>query len=136
MRKVEVKRSCLSCNTEFTTRQWRVNQGKGKFCSRKCYNNWNQSDRHWRYRGHKKSNGYEMLVSPHSPLANCRGYAPEHRLIMERKLGRGLVPNEIVHHIDLDKTNNSPDNLVVLNNGEHANYHRQINRLFEHWLGG
>jgi hypothetical protein len=46
-------------------------------------------------------------------LANNRGYAYEHRLVMEEKLGRRLRPGEIVHHIDRDGLNNNPDNLSL-----------------------
>lgn len=37
----------------------------------------------------------------------------EHRLVMERKLGRTLNAGEIVHHIDGNKLNNKGRNLVV-----------------------
>lgn len=38
----------------------------------------------------------------------------EHRQIVETLLGRPLKPGEVVHHLDGDKRNNDPDNLVVL----------------------
>ncbi len=38
----------------------------------------------------------------------------EHRQVMETLLGRPLKPGEVVHHLDGDKRNNDPDNLVVL----------------------
>jgi len=48
------------------------------------------------------------------------GYAPIHRMRMQDKLGRKLLPNEVVHHIDGDIYNNSPANLAVYeSNGEH-----------------
>lgn len=37
----------------------------------------------------------------------------EHRVVMERVLGRELFPGENVHHIDGDKRNNDPDNLEL-----------------------
>lgn len=38
---------------------------------------------------------------------------PEHRFVMEQKLGRKLTKGEIVHHIDSARANNSPDNLEL-----------------------
>ena len=37
----------------------------------------------------------------------------EHRLVMERKLGRKLHGSENVHHIDGDRQNNDPSNLEL-----------------------
>lgn len=49
-----------------------------------------------------------------------------HRTIAEQKIGRPLRQGEIVHHIDGDKRNNSPENLEVLENQrEHLLIHRQ-----------
>jgi hypothetical protein len=40
------------------------------------------------------------------------------RLIMEKKLGRKLKYNEVVHHQDDDKQNNAMSNLEVITRGE------------------
>lgn len=37
-----------------------------------------------------------------------------HRQMAAARLGRPLLPGEIVHHLDGDSTNNSHDNLLVL----------------------
>ena len=40
-------------------------------------------------------------------------WSPEHRVVMEKELGRKLASNEIVHHIDRDGTNNKLENLLI-----------------------
>lgn len=42
-----------------------------------------------------------------------RGWLLEHRYVMEQKIGRYLLPDENVHHIDGDRLNNHPDNLEL-----------------------
>ena len=47
-----------------------------------------------------------------------------HRTVAEQKIGRPLKPGEVVHHIDGNTRNNSPDNLEVLpSQAEHARRH-------------
>jgi len=53
----------------------------------------------------------------------------EHRFIAMEILGRDLYENEVVHHIDGNKRNNSPENLMVMSRSEHAKIHAiEINR--------
>lgn len=49
----------------------------------------------------------------------------EHRLIMQNVLGRKLARNEVVHHIDGNKSNNSLENLVVMTRSEHSAMHQK-----------
>lgn len=44
----------------------------------------------------------------------------EHRLIMERHLGRPLGVDEVVHHKDGNKLNNTVENLYVTTQSEHV----------------
>lgn len=47
-----------------------------------------------------------------------------HRVVAEQKLGRSLLKGEIVHHIDEDKRNNDPSNLMIFSSqAEHARWH-------------
>ena len=46
-----------------------------------------------------------------------------HRVRAEILIGRPLAPDEVVHHIDGDKLNNSPENLLVMVNSDHNKMH-------------
>lgn len=70
-----------------------------------------------------KENGYILVHLPEHPAATSNGYVYEHRLIMEKHLGRLLKPWEVVHHIDRDRSNNNLSNLQLTSNSEHAKHH-------------
>ena len=53
-----------------------------------------------------------------------------HRVVAEKMLGRPLLPGEVVHHKDGDRWNNSPENLEVMTQAEHARIH-----CMERWHG-
>lgn len=64
--------------------------------------------------------GYVLVYMPEHPDSNSNGYIREHRLVMEKKLGRRLEKHEVVHHIDENTSNNDPDNLELFaSNGDH-----------------
>lgn len=77
-----------------------------------------------RYKRRLCKNGYVQV------WVSDRGYVYEHRLVMEKVLGRKLENYESVHHINNVKTDNRPRNLVVCSEREHMRIHRK-----EHLLG-
>lgn len=61
-----------------------------------------------------KPDGHRELNTSGYMLVYVDGIAkPEHRLVMERKLGRALLPGESVHHRNGKRTDNAPDNLEL-----------------------
>ena len=71
------------------------------------------------------SEGYvRVLLDPSDPLicmADRKRYVLEHRLVMARLIGRPLMADESVHHIDGDRSNNTVGNLQ-LRRGQHGKH--------------
>lgn len=79
-------------------------------------------DKHWNWKGGQTGggDGYVYVRAKDHPYRNSQGYVLEHRLVMERSLGRYLLPEEVVHHKNKRKSDNRLENLEVFSsNGEH-----------------
>lgn len=75
------------------------------------------------------SHGYVKIFLPEHPFASSAGYVYEHRLVVEKSIGRYLTSDEKVHHIDQNKQNNDIHNLLVLSNQNHIKLHRFLELL-------
>jgi hypothetical protein len=77
-----------------------------------------------------KGGGYRYCrTEPPHPRRNSNGLYPLHRVLAENRLGRLLEPGEVVHHADHDKSNDTPENLEVLQNHEHSRHHITPGRM-------
>jgi hypothetical protein len=56
---------------------------------------------------------YTFIFRPNAHGKNKQGYVREHRYIIEKKLGRKLKKNEVIHHKDGNGTNNKLVNLFL-----------------------
>lgn len=105
-------RKCAACSADF-----RPLRSASRYCSRKCA--WSQNG------GRNKK--------PETWWTCKKGYVvgrvwedgrqrhvKYHRVAMERHLGRRLLPDEDVHHVDGNKKNNNLDNLMLISHGAHS----------------
>lgn len=56
-------------------------------------------------------------------------YIPEHRIVAEKGIGRGLAAVDMVHHINMKKADNRIENLAILTKTEHRTVHAYMERL-------
>jgi YHS domain-containing protein len=156
--------SCDFCGKQFTRHDCFTKGKRHLFCSRKCVADFSSKTKN--PEGYASLKDYtnmainfsnlakrlnptrmtfevrEKLHQAHSGkqiIASYRKYygRHEHRVVMEQMLGRKLRTGEIVHHIDGNRTNNDPSNLMLfMSQAKHAEYHAFINHCKKHPLGG
>ena len=72
---------------------------------------------------YKKLNGYIFVKIG-------RKYEPEHRLVVEEKIGRMLEKEEVVHHLNSKRDDNKIENLMLFpNQKEHSKFHNKIRQF-------
>lgn len=144
-----IELNCVKCGSTFSTYPSRVKAGRGKYCGRACSDSVTlirpdrligsatqfikgtepHNKQGWRF-AKSRPNGrtYKLIYMPEHPNATKAGYVREHRLVMERVLGRLLKADEVVDHINrFDTLNNDPSNLRVMQKVEHDRANVKLN---------
>lgn len=128
----DMTRTCPACGTTFTLKRspsGGLNKKK-KYCDLQCW----KKDHPREVRENSAKGGVAAADMNAARLRATRkpdskSYVKdkgrhEHRTVAEQMIGRPLAPGEVVHHEDCDKTNNSPDNLIVFpTQAEHYRHH-------------
>jgi hypothetical protein len=140
---------CDFCKKEFERYEKSIKKDRN-FCSRECMNS-ARSKKHnpegyrRNFNAHhlaelnRKLNPTRMtqetkarLRAAHLGKGEGKAYTKihgrhTHRIMAEVILGRPLKKGEVVHHIDGNKLNNSPENLIVFpSQKEHARHHKML----------
>ena len=109
---------CIVCDKKF----YSVRKDR-KYCSRKCISTGKHNGR-WSGGKHKNNKGYIMVYSPHHPNKVAGNYVLEHRLVMEKHIGRFLRNEEVVHHKNNIKDDNRIENLQLFaTTSDHSKFH-------------
>ena len=79
--------------------------------------------KHYNWKGGRTvENGYVLLYQPNHPFAR-KGKVLEHRLVIEKIIGRHLESKEVVHHLG-ETTDNRPHMLMLFTSGgAHRRFH-------------
>lgn len=115
-------RICETCGRIFTAEVKPSRPTWGRFCSRTCRNS-GKANPNWRGGIQQHPKGYVYRWAPDHPQADALGRVLEHRLVAEMVLGRPLQPDEDVHHRNGIKGDNRPENLEVIDHGNHSRIH-------------
>jgi len=86
---------------------------------------------HPRYKGKRiSSDGYMLVYSRTHPNRDSENMVREHRLIMEKHIGRNLKKTEVVHHENRNRLDNRIENLRLFkNHSEHLKYHTSLTKI-------
>lgn len=134
---VTMEKNCLTCNKIFykqlsdSKKYWAIKRYCSIICSgtnfKKGHKPSSKNIEYLKSRTGDKSNswrgGRSITAQGYMRVRIDRSYILEHRYVMEQHLGYKLLPDEHVHHLNGNKTDNRLENLTIIDRKEHGLAH-------------
>lgn len=123
-----IEKDCVVCGTHFSVKRC---LNRIQCCSKECgYKNKvlkgtlkMENHPYWKGGTYIDKDGYCMV-------RHGKWYIKEHRLVMEKIIGRKLKKSEVVHHWDENRLNNDPKNLCLFRSqSAHRNIHAHAEKI-------